>query len=109
MNRLRESGVNTQSIDYFSGLIDQECFTCEERFGGANRITYELRQLRDFLLERLVPLIEAGIADEPDVELEEFMQKTLSEETLSHRLISGGRRALQTSFAPGVQLHDATA
>lgn len=109
VNRLMESGADRQSIDYFSGFIDRECFICEERFGGADRITYELRELRGFLLERLVPRIEAGLADEPAVELEQFMQKTLSEETLRHQLISAGRRELRASLTRGVQLHDAIA
>ncbi|TFG07241.1 hypothetical protein EU538_09070 [Candidatus Thorarchaeota archaeon] len=109
VQRLTESGVNRENIDYFSDLIDREYFICEERFGNANRVTYELRELRDFLVERLAPRIEGALVDNPNQELMRFVEQTLSEETLRRRLTFAGRRLLRSYLSPDVQTQDATA
>ncbi|MBD3404989.1 MAG: hypothetical protein GF411_02500 [Candidatus Lokiarchaeota archaeon] len=99
VTRLRNDILTPTSVRKYIRIIEREWFICEERRGAYNPITLELRNLRQFLERKIIPLMEMDEQSmkegTPEQLLETYILRSLSAQTLARVLIQASPRDIR--------------
>ncbi|TXT54833.1 MAG: hypothetical protein BAJATHORv1_50084 [Candidatus Thorarchaeota archaeon] len=99
VTRLKDDRLTPSMVKKYMRVIERERFICEERRGAYDPLTLDLRNLRHFLEQKILLLLEMEDVHQanetPEKILENFIINRISTKTLARILIHASPRVIQ--------------
>ena len=97
---LESMELTLKHLQTISVIFEREWFLCEDRYGACHSVTDQLGLLKNFLKEKMIPLISSGWFDQsektPKQFLLEFLKDTISDETKNQPILHTSKSNIQT-------------
>ena len=99
IDTLQSMELTAEHLQTISVIIEREWFLCEDRYGAYHSVTLQLGQLKNFLKEKMIPLISSRWSYEsnktPKNFLLEFLKETISDETKNQPILHTSKSNIQ--------------